>query len=44
MHTKYIKNVYHISTNFCIHFVYSIKRTMAAKLGIQNLHKKRKQV
>ena len=26
----YIQNVYNISTNFCIHFVYKIKRIMAA--------------
>ena len=26
----YIENVSHILTNFCIHFVYRVKRTMAA--------------
>ena len=39
MYTKCIQNVYHISTNFCIHFVYKIKRTMAAKFCIQNVYK-----
>ena len=39
MCTKYIQNVYHISTNFCVHFVYKIKRIMADKFCIQNLYK-----
>ena len=39
MYTKCIQNVYHIATNFCIHFVYKIKRTMAAKFCIQNVYK-----
>ena len=40
MYTKCIQNnVYHISTNFCIHFVYKIKRTMAPKFCIQNVQK-----
>ena len=42
MHTKciqnvYMQNAYHILTNFCIHFVYKIKRTMPAKFFIQNV-------
>ena len=36
---KYIQNVYHISTNFCVHFVYKIIRIMADKFCIQNLYK-----
>ena len=39
MCTKYIQNVYHISTNFCVHFVYKIIRIMADKFCIQNLYK-----
>ena len=39
MYTKWMQNVYHISTNLCIHFVYKIKRTMPAKFCIQNLYK-----
>ena len=44
MYTKCIQNVcmqnaYHILTNFCIHFVYKIKRTMPAKFFIQNVYK-----
>ena len=39
MCTKCIQNVYHISTNFCVHFVYKIKRIMADKSCIQNLYK-----
>ena len=39
MHTKYIQNVYPISTNLCIHFVNRIKRTMAAKFFIQSVCK-----
>ena len=34
-----IQNVYHISTNFCIHFVYKIKRTTPAKFCMQNVYK-----
>ena len=42
MYTKciqnvYMQNAYHILTNFCIHFVYKIKRTMPAKFFIQNV-------
>ena len=37
MYTKCIQNVYQILTNFCIHFVYKIKRTMAAAFCIQNV-------
>ena len=40
MYTKCMQNVYHILTNFCIHFVYKIKRTMLAKFCIQNVYKK----
>ena len=40
MYTRCIQNVSHISTNFCIHFVYKIKRNMAAKLYIQNVYKR----
>ena len=44
MYTKFIQDVYiqnisHISTIFCIHFVYKIKRIMTAKLCIQNVYK-----
>ena len=39
MYAKCIQNVYHISTNFCIHFVYKIKRTMATQFCIQNVYK-----
>ena len=39
IYTKYIQNVYHISINFGIHFVYKIKSTMSAKFCIQNLYK-----
>ena len=39
IYTKYIQNVYHISINFGIHFVYKIKSTMSAKVCIQNLYK-----
>ena len=31
IYKKCIQNVYHISANFCIYFVYKIKRTMTAK-------------
>ena len=34
-----IQNVYHISTSFCIHFVYKIKRTMPAKFCIHFVYK-----
>ena len=30
MYTKCIQNIYHISINFCIHFVNKIKRTVTA--------------
>ena len=39
MHGKYIQNVFHISTNFSIHFVYKIIRTMAVKFCIQSVYK-----
>ena len=39
MYTKYIQNVSHIPTNVFIHFVYKVKRTMAAELCIQNVNK-----
>ena len=39
MYTKCIQNITHILTNLCIHFVYKIKRTMAAKFCIQNVYK-----
>ena len=39
MYTRCIQNVSHISTNFSIHFVYKIKRTMAVKIRIQNVYK-----
>ena len=29
-----------ISTNFCIHFIYKIKRTMPAKFCLQNVYKR----
>ena len=32
-----MQNVSHISTNICIQFVYKIKRTMTAKICIQNV-------
>ena len=38
MYTKCIQNVSHISTLY-IHFVYKIKRTIAAKFCIQNVYK-----
>ena len=40
MYTRYIQNVSHISTNFCIQNVYKIKRTMAVKICIQNVYKR----
>ena len=39
IYTKFIQNVYHILTSFCIHFVYKIKRIMPAKCCIQNVYK-----
>ena len=40
MYTRCIQqNVFHISTNFCIHFVYKIKRAMVVKIFIQNVYK-----
>ena len=36
MYTKCTQNVYHISTSFCIHFVYKIKRTIPAEFCTQN--------
>ena len=39
MYTKCIQNITHILTNFCMHFVYKTKRTMAAKFCIQNVYK-----
>ena len=39
MYAKCIQNVYHISTSFCIDFVYKSKRTMPAKFCIQNVCK-----
>ena len=40
MYAIYIQNnVSHISTNFCIHYVYNTKRTMIAKFFIQNVCK-----
>ena len=39
MYTKCIQNVYHISTNFYIYFVYKIKITMAAKICIINVYR-----
>ena len=39
MYAECIQNVCHISTNFCIHFVYKIKKTMPAKFYIQNVYK-----
>ena len=33
--TKCIQNISRILTNFCLHFVYKIKRTMAAKSCMQ---------
>ena len=39
MYTKCTQNVYSISENFCIHFVYKIKRTMAAKFCIPIVYK-----
>ena len=39
MYTKCIQNVSHISTNFSIHFVYKIIRTMAVKFCIQSVYK-----
>ena len=38
IYTRCIQNAFHISTNFGIHFVYKIKRTMIAKLCIQNVY------
>ena len=37
MYTKCIQNVSHISSNFCLQFVYKIKRTMTAKICRQNI-------
>ena len=37
MYTKCIQNITHTLANLCIHFVYKIKRTMAAKFCIQNV-------
>ena len=39
MYVKCVQNVSHISTDFCIHFGYKIKETMAAKFCIQNVYK-----
>ena len=39
MYTKCIENVYHILTNFCIHYVCKVRTTMAAKCCIQNAHR-----
>ena len=39
MYTKFKQNVYHVLTNFFIHFVYKIRRTMPAKFCIQNVYK-----
>ena len=39
MYTRCIQNVSHILTNFCIHFVYKIKRIMAAKFCKQIVYK-----
>ena len=39
MCTKCIENVCHISANFCIHFVYKIKRIMKATFCMQNVYK-----
>ena len=38
MYTKFLENVSHILTNLCISFVYKIKRTVAAKICIQNVY------
>ena len=37
VYNRCIQNVSNISTNFCIHFVYKIERTMAFKICIQNV-------
>ena len=39
MYTICIQNLYHISTNFCLNFVYKIKRTMPANFYRQNVYK-----
>ena len=39
MYIKCIQNVYHISKNFCIHFLYKIRRTIAAKFCIKCIQK-----
>ena len=39
MYTNCMQNVYHLSTNFCVHFVYKIKRAIPAKFYIQNVYK-----
>ena len=38
MYARCLQNVSQISINFCMHFVYKIKRTMAAKICIQNVY------
>ena len=35
-----MQDVSHILTNFCLYFVYQIKRIMAAKICIRNVYKK----
>ena len=40
MYTKCIQNVSHILTNFCIHFVYKTKISLAANFFIQNVYKR----
>ena len=39
MYTICIQNLYHISTNFCLNFVYKTKRTMPANFYRQNVYK-----
>ena len=40
MYTKCIQNVSHILTNFCIHFEYKTKISLAANFFIQNVYKR----
>ena len=40
MYTTCIQNVYHISINLCIHFVYKIKRTIPPKFCVRKCMQK----
>ena len=40
IYTRYVQNTSQILTNFCIHFVHKIKRTMAVKISMPNVYKR----